>query len=181
MARILDEQLEKPPIFGAEIGVFCGEFSAHMLRHFGCLTMVMVDPWTKFQSVRRTMTQRRVRDWRRYFHTTMANTEFAAERRIVLHASSLKGGSILRPGLLDFCFVDACHRYPTVREDLLEWAGKVRPGGLFAGHDYRREAHRQRLGPWAGLYAAVEEWARFNQYVLHFGEGHVWWVKIPEE
>jgi hypothetical protein len=37
---------------------------------------------------------------------------------------------------LDFVFLDARHEYDAVRQDLAAWWPKLRPGGLFAGHDY---------------------------------------------
>jgi hypothetical protein len=37
---------------------------------------------------------------------------------------------------LDFVFLDADHAYDAVRHDLAAWWPKLRPGGLFAGHDY---------------------------------------------
>ena len=37
---------------------------------------------------------------------------------------------------LDFVYVDANHSYQGALEDMLAWFPKIRPGGLFAGHDY---------------------------------------------
>ena len=37
---------------------------------------------------------------------------------------------------LDFVYIDARHDYASVMEDLEAWFDKVRPGGIFAGHDY---------------------------------------------
>lgn len=39
----------------------------------------------------------------------------------------------------DFVYVDARHDYCGVREDLLMWWDKLRPGGIMAGHDYVSE------------------------------------------
>lgn len=37
---------------------------------------------------------------------------------------------------VDFVFIDADHRYDSVRKDILSWFPKVRIGGIIAGHDY---------------------------------------------
>lgn len=39
---------------------------------------------------------------------------------------------------LDFVFIDASHDYQSVRQDILAWLPKVKPGGTIAGHDYDR-------------------------------------------
>lgn len=39
-------------------------------------------------------------------------------------------------GSLDAVFIDACHTYECVREDILAWLPKVKVGGYLAGHDY---------------------------------------------
>jgi hypothetical protein len=37
---------------------------------------------------------------------------------------------------LDFIFIDACHSYQSVKEDLKAWYPKLKKGGCIAGHDY---------------------------------------------
>ena len=37
---------------------------------------------------------------------------------------------------LDAVFIDADHRYESVRADILAWMPKVKRGGIIAGHDY---------------------------------------------
>lgn len=39
-------------------------------------------------------------------------------------------------GSVDFVFIDASHDYESVSKDLAAWWPKVKPGGMFAGHDY---------------------------------------------
>ena len=44
-------------------------------------------------------------------------------------------------GALDFVYLDARKGYEKVKEDLLDWAPRVKPGGLLAGHDYLSLIH----------------------------------------
>jgi len=37
---------------------------------------------------------------------------------------------------LDFVYIDACHDYDKVKQDVEAWLPKVKPGGTIAGHDY---------------------------------------------
>ena len=50
---------------------------------------------------------------------------------------------------LDAVFIDASHNYEDVGDDILAWRGKVRPGGILAGHDY--------CPSWPGVQKAVNE------------------------
>lgn len=54
---------------------------------------------------------------------------------------------------LDFCFLDASHEYNDVLNDLNSWYPKVKPGGIFAGHDY----HEHGMW-WPGVLEAVTHW-----------------------
>src|SRR5262249_38187446 len=72
-------------------------------------------------------------------------------------------------GAFDWVYLDANHSFRTVREDLEAWWPKIRPGGLFAGHDYF-----DGFVPKGGLFgvqSAVDRFARkvgraaaFSQY-----------------
>jgi beta-1,4-mannosyl-glycoprotein beta-1,4-N-acetylglucosaminyltransferase len=37
---------------------------------------------------------------------------------------------------LDFVFIDADHSYESVKEDIIAWYPKIKPGGIISGHDY---------------------------------------------
>lgn len=50
---------------------------------------------------------------------------------------------------LDFVFIDACHEYEAVKDDILVWLPKVKKNGILAGHDY--------YAPTPGVIQAVDE------------------------
>jgi predicted O-methyltransferase YrrM len=78
--------------------------------------------------------------------------------RVEVHrCTSLAAAPRFADGSLDFVFLDARHTFEEVRQDLASWWPKLRPGGLFAGHDY---AH------WPGVRAAVDA------FVAERGLGH---------
>lgn len=37
---------------------------------------------------------------------------------------------------LDFVFIDGSHEYEDIKDDIIHWLPKVKPGGILAGHDY---------------------------------------------
>ena len=44
-------------------------------------------------------------------------------------------------GSLDFVYIDGAHDFKNVAMDVCEWVKKVRPGGIFFGHDYKRSSN----------------------------------------
>jgi predicted O-methyltransferase YrrM len=39
-------------------------------------------------------------------------------------------------GSVDFVYIDACHKYQAVKEDIELWMPKIKEGGKIGGHDY---------------------------------------------
>tara|TARA_R110000868_G_scaffold18657_3_gene81656 strand:+ start:138 stop:2372 length:2235 start_codon:yes stop_codon:yes gene_type:complete len=87
---------------------------------------------------------------------------------ITIHqGDSAESAADFADGSLDFIFIDAAHDYDSVVKDLATWWPKLKPGGIFAGHDY----------PWHEVKKAVDEHAAENGYsVAHFGRC---WIKTP--
>jgi len=56
-------------------------------------------------------------------------------------------------GYFDWIYLDACHARECVAEDLRDWWPKLKPGGLFAGHDYWDASQF----PWIDVRSAVDE------------------------
>ena len=50
---------------------------------------------------------------------------------------------------LDFVYIDACHTYESVKQDIAIWRPKIKPEGFIGGHDYHPG--------WKGVKRAVEE------------------------
>ena len=53
----------------------------------------------------------------------------------VIEGDSADSAALIADGSLAFCYIDAAHEYDGVKRDILAWKGKVKPGGIFAGHD----------------------------------------------
>jgi len=72
----------------------------------------------------------------------------------VIQSDSAAAASHFEDGSLDGVFIDAAHDYNSVVKDVAAWFPKVKPGGIFAGHDY----------PWHEVQKAVDEHAEANGY-----------------
>jgi hypothetical protein len=155
-------------MFGAEIGVWKGELSEILLREFPELNLLMVDPWlenpddpitirTSVLDAKNEAVRRANAYWNR---TTVAETtslQAAAEAAV-------------RAYKYNFVFIDACHQYQYVREDVRAWYPLVRPGGILCGHDYRGNRPKK----W-GVVEAVNEFAGELGVAVNREPGNVWW------
>jgi SAM-dependent methyltransferase len=74
-----------------------------------------------------------------------------------LRMSSLEAAMQFEDNSIDFVFLDASHEYEDIKADIEAWYPKVKPGGLFAGHDYE----------WDGVRRAVDEFAsKHDKFIL---------------
>lgn len=73
--------------------------------------------------------------------------------RVVI-GDSAESAAHFEDASLDFIFIDAAHDYDSVVKDLAAWYPKLKPNGIFAGHDY----------PWHEVEKAVNEHAAANGY-----------------
>lgn len=68
---------------------------------------------------------------------------------------------------VDFAFIDGCHIYEAVREDIRECLRLVRPGGILSGHDYLHRGH-------PGVKQAVDE-----AFPDARKSDAIWWTEVP--
>lgn len=58
------------------------------------------------------------------------------ERHVLYYVGTSQQASVDLEGMYDMIFVDADHSYPGVKRDIELWTPKMRPGGIWAFHDY---------------------------------------------
>lgn len=84
---------------------------------------------------------------------TIGNSNVAGIIKNSTEASKYYGNEILHA-----VFLDACHDYDFVKEEIAAWWPKVKRGGIFSGHDYDAS--------WPGVVKAVQEFAAANNLKL---------------
>lgn len=78
------------------------------------------------------------------------------EDRVVVHVGAFEAVlPTLAPGSFDLIFIDGCHSYEAVRQDIELARPLLAPGGTLALHDYDRESCPGfREGDWGGFTAS---------------------------
>ncbi len=67
-----------------------------------------------------------------------------------IRLSSKEANNLYENNSIDIIFIDACHDYDCVIEDITLWLSKVKNGGILAGHDYG-------YSQWPGVKKAVDQ------------------------
>jgi len=121
---------------GAEVGVETGSYSEQLCRGIPGLKLYCVDAWTSYEGYRDYVGQDNLDGF----------YETAKLRLAPYDATLIKGWSVdvarqFEDGSLDFVYIDANHTFEFVTADIAVWRKKVRPGGILAGHDFRRSRH----------------------------------------
>ena len=159
-ARALVSRLGESPV-GVEVGVFRGEMSEWLLKLHPRLKLYMVDPWKGNAQPRHRKRQEQLRA------EAATRTSFAQERREIVARPSLEAASDFADGSLDFVFIDGDHTHDAVVRDIEAWLPKVKPEGVFGGHDY--------VDVWPGVKRAVDEAVERHGWTLILGDDWTWW------
>ena len=125
----------------AEIGVFRGDFSASILRVSAPARLHLVDSWDPARV-----------DPGMAGEVAERFAEEADRGSVVIHRkASVDAAADFPDSYFDWIYLDSDHSYGTTRDELAAYAGKVKEGGIIAGHDYS-------MGNWvAGLrYGVIE-------------------------
>ncbi len=62
-----------------------------------------------------------------------------------IRTTSVEGSKLYEDNSLDFVFIDACHTYDCVKEDIEHWLPKVKPNGFLCGHDFHYNEVQQAV------------------------------------
>ena len=120
---------------GAEIGVFKGDFSAHILANWLGKKLYLIDSWRHHKD-QIDASNYLSGDHLENLRKTLFKIYSYGERVALIRELSLEAVKLFKDGFFDFIFLDACHDYKNVLADLRAWYPKVRSGGILIGHDF---------------------------------------------
>lgn len=183
-ARAVLDRLPTGPVIGAEVGVFDGRMSAHLLRRPD-LTLYMVDRWAAplpaYVASGDPTAMLDGDEMSAAMDAARRRTVFAGPRARLFRMDSLEAALTLQgytvvtaphtmgPLRFDFTFIDADHSYGAVKSDIEAWLPTLKPGGLLCGHDYGDDRF--------SVTAAVDDACEANGWTLDLGDDRTWFVR----
>ena len=128
-------EIMKPHFQVVEIGSFSGVSSDLFARY--CETLYCIDIWDKDPSYQEIDPK----------PLTRAKFEFAQVwashgNIIPIQGFSIESAQLFQDSTLDMVYIDGRHDYPSVKDDILAWLPKIKPGGWLTGHDIDLDGDR---------------------------------------
>ena len=152
---------------GAEVGFSMGS-SLNILTNWKGSTLFSIDAWQNFDENSYVDIANRSNDEQIliYANTSVRLAQYG-QRSIVWRMTSEQAAPAMPDETLDFCYIDADHRYEAVKRDIEMWLPKVRPGGLICGHDYVNdgEIYNKSDGSLIGLFGVKKAVTEFTSYM----------------
>lgn len=124
---------------GAEIGVRRGNYSETLCTHINSLEkLYSIDPWgLVFEDPISKQHQRKYGDdvFNRFYRQALRRLRKYPICEMI-RKTSLEAARDFEYGSLDFVYIDGAHTFDYVMTDIIEWARRVRKGGIISGDDY---------------------------------------------
>jgi hypothetical protein len=157
---------------GAEVGIFRGSYSTYCLTHWKGRLLHSIDPWRYFPGGEYTdITNSEDEAQQQLYEGVRRRLARFGDRSRIVRDASPQAAANFRDGQLDYVFIDAQHHYEAVRADLRGWFGKVRRGGILAGHDYLDGVLPEGI---FGVKRAVDEFAAETGLAVHVSREKQW-------
>lgn len=138
---------------GAEIGVQQGKFSEVLLKSNPNLELFCVDPWG-VEDWRSRQHGAEKQEW--FYNECLKRLEPYFNRTKIIRLKSMDAAKEIPDNSLDFVYIDGCHEFDYIMEDIINWTKKVRPDGIVAGHDWYRFKK-------AGVIQATEVYTKMHR------------------
>jgi len=152
----------------AEIGVFRGDFSVHILGHLKPKKLHLIDVWRlagpRWGGIPTDEIYRMVQN---KYKSEIENN--IVEMNEVKDQEFLK---TLNDNYFDWVYIDSSHQYEHTKLELNILKDKVKPAGVIAGHDWRDNPNHKHYG----VHKAVEEFCSESGYEIIFLDNHLQWA-----
>ncbi len=154
----------KLDLTGLEIGVASGTNAFRIMTNLSIKKLYLIDPWCGYLGLdgHGVIGDIKIAEVC-YANTKKIMVEFGDKVQIIRGFSEDVVNTILND--LDFVYIDGNHRYEWVNKDIRNYYPKLKLGGQFAGHDFKKGE--------PGVKKAVEEY--FGENYEHPKNSWDWW------
>ena len=162
---------------GAEIGCAYGHYAQKVLEKWRGARYLMVDLWApQPQDV-----YRENQSGLRFDQCLQECQALAARdpRAVLMRMGSVEAAAQVQDGSLDWVYIDGNHDYGPVLADMDAWWPKIKPEGIFAGHDFYNAVQPQGTGHYCRVQDAVERWMREHALFCMTTPCTSWWARKP--
>lgn len=123
---------------GAEVGVAEGFFAKEILDNWkGCKHLSLIDVWDiQDPAVCSDLAELGTEGHQRNYRDCLQRLQPHLGRYTAIRNLSTEAAKFLPDASLVFVYLDADHSERAVWEDLKAYWPKLKPGGIFSGHDY---------------------------------------------
>ena len=164
MIDFVNENFERRPLVGVEIGVAGGVNANNILETLRIKKLYLVDPYLPYLQDGSLRTS-----YRDAFPIAKERlSKFGDKIQFILRKSSEAIDDV--PDNLDFVYIDGNHTYEFVKSDIELYYPKLRKGGVIGGHDFS--------AMFLGVCRAVLEFAEKNNVAV-YGKLVDWWIVKP--
>jgi|SRR3990167_229732 len=169
---------------GMEIGVGYGENAERILEQFNGF-LFLVDPWDE-QDEKKWPDTKVIGNKQECFVYCSGKLSRFKKRTVFIRLFSDEALSKFEDESLDFVYVDGNHASPQVDRDVENWWRKVRPGGIFGGHDYYdNHEPSEKISIGCDVKTVVDKFVALHDLELHLSdinsptEPPSWWIQKP--
>jgi hypothetical protein len=158
-----------PNLVGCELGVCRAHNLRYLLDRADNVKMsYAIDPYIPYiDEPWGLISQEEINVWK---NTAIEVLQDCGNRVTFLEMTSAKAVNHIPDNSLDYIFIDGDHNFQPVLDDCRAYWSKVKPGGIFAGHDWILD----------NVKRAVGQFRQENQITteINFAESEVWfWYK----
>ncbi len=167
-------------LIGAEIGVQAGTNARWMLENLDIKKLYLIDPYEEYPCNNKERTI--IGPFTEEKETAKALLEIYNDQIDWVYKYSWDALVDFRNNILDFVYIDGDHREESVALDM-EYANKIKLGGLLCGHDWRFESVKNGIRKWVSSNQLKFTCCQKLQYVKVIDkhtESSDWWMYLPD-
>lgn len=121
-----------------EIGVYKAAFTEHMLKNCPSIQKFnMIDPWRNLSDWNKKLNVGQD-EFDEILNEVKAKTQFAESKRVILRGKTTEVIDEIEDGSQDYVYIDGDHTLRGIIIDLLRVWNKVKPDGVIAGDDFKK-------------------------------------------